>query len=402
MKGPKQREREHVNLSRPLTLFDPTEDYETLQELHRVRTPEVFGRMKAFYCVHLLRELWFQYYGTYISSLGLRHAILIDTQFTSDSNPLYYSERETFHVHKATRYLQDKLDQPENIDDADLFTACCLALHHEVRSARAYKIHVNGILALLTCLRTRRDVKTPFSLFRTLGLDIHFWNIEDICNSDALHSTCQHLAMTFDNHGDPVRERIDYMLELAANSIHGQAHLKYYLCVQYQLAILSQTDELNRRKQGRQLCKYSLQSLIANSWSWIEVVDYLDSSGHVQVLYSATSNGFHDIEGWLNLIIPNTMTSRSSNMSKIYYAVWNSLLYYVLVMSTTVITSNSLIEAILSDRFKAALARFYRGLLKVAQSHVHFRILGSIFFGASLTLEQESGIVLSNLFWSIY
>jgi hypothetical protein len=108
------------------------------------------------------------------------------------------------------------------------------------------------------------------------------------------------------------------------------------------------------------------------------VVDYLESSGLVQVLYSETSNGFHDTEGWLNLIIPNTMMSRSSNMFEIYYAVVNSLLYYLLVMSTTVITSNSLIEAILSDRFKAALARFYRGLLKVAQSPF-ILLSGSIF-----------------------
>ena len=66
-----------------------------------------------------------------------------------------------------------------------------------------------------------------------------------------------------------------------------------------------------------------------------------------------------------------------SYLSLIDCVVSNSLLYYVLVMSTTVITFNSLIEAILSDRFKAALACIYRGLLKVAQSQ--FMILGSIF-----------------------
>src|SRR4051812_32393591 len=110
VKGPKQREREQVNLSRPLTLFDPTEDYETLQELHRVRTPDIFQAMVGHFYVHLLRDLWFQYYGTYISSLGLRHAILIDTEFITDLNRLYYLERQTFHIHKATRHLQDKLD----------------------------------------------------------------------------------------------------------------------------------------------------------------------------------------------------------------------------------------------------------------------------------------------------
>jgi hypothetical protein len=354
-----KRQSGEVNLSRPITLFNLDQDYETLQELHHLRTAKVSDLTAVNIMVLLLRERWFQYYGPHITSPGLRHAILIGIRFRGSLN-LRYVERNDFHVDRASRYLQNKLDQPEKIEDADLFTACCLALHHWSRVKSEDHSHVDGILALLTCLRTRRNPKTAFSLFLPVAFDVLSLFFRDVCDGDALHFKCQEYALTF-NQRDLVKERKEYILGVAHQSPSAQTFLTFYLCNKSFGAVCQASEMLRRRHRRRQLCRHSLQIFIADAWSWIDVVKYLENHGNIRILYSGIGNNSYPIE-------PGQTPDKVSVHFEPYYwaTLTNSFMYFALILSTSVVTFPTINEAILSDRFGAGLSSLHYGLRELA------------------------------------
>lgn len=125
--------------SKPITMYDPLDDQETLQELGMLYDKRLL-KYRGRVIVVLLAKAFVSCYGQWISHRGLRHAVLTHTCGT-------HIIRSHIHALRAYQYLRQKLNSPTEIDDADLFTSFLLALCPSPNNN--LWIHTNGILAIM-------------------------------------------------------------------------------------------------------------------------------------------------------------------------------------------------------------------------------------------------------------
>lgn len=150
--------------SNPITTYDPSDDQETLQELGALYDRRLL-KYRGRVIVILLARAFVSGYGQWISHRGLRHVIL--THLCGPD-----TTRSQIHALQAYQHLQQKLNSPSEIDDADLCMSFLLALCRSPRSS--LRIHAEGTLAIMKHLSKRNLTcapSTPLSTLRPLIRD---------------------------------------------------------------------------------------------------------------------------------------------------------------------------------------------------------------------------------------
>src|SRR5436190_18273037 len=135
--------------SKAITTYDPSDDQETIRELGILYDHRLL-RYRGRALVVLLARAFISCYGQWISHRGLRHAILTHLCDT-------HGIRSHIHALHAYQYLQQKLNSPVEIDDADLCVSFLLALSRP--SNESLRIHANGAFAIMRHLSRRQKTK---------------------------------------------------------------------------------------------------------------------------------------------------------------------------------------------------------------------------------------------------
>ena len=134
-----------ITPSKPITMYDPSDDEESLRELGMLydnRLLQYRGRV----VVVLLAKAFVSCYGQWISHRGLRHALL--THLLYAPNEI----RSLEHSIRAYQYLRQKLDSQTEIDDADLCISFLLTI---CPFPNNFRPNSNGSLLIMKCLSER-------------------------------------------------------------------------------------------------------------------------------------------------------------------------------------------------------------------------------------------------------
>jgi len=210
----------------------------------------------------------FQYREPYIGSPGLRHAILSSIPLArfNDSGTYirFRSPRYAYHNQHAKQYLQRKLARPEELVDADLFTAIWLSM--DASSIKEIEVHMAGVGALLTWLQNRAKANCPLSNYRYMIWELAVSNILSICTDENI-IYYDLLATHHWTQGGRTRARLNYLQQLDSTKLTTFLVHQLHSCV-----VLHQNVQLQRRT-GRPLSNIRLQSILEDSESWIQVME---------------------------------------------------------------------------------------------------------------------------------
>ena len=347
----------HLDLSRVVPFFDPADDidYETIHEIRRVNlAPKWMASMRGMFTYYLFPH--FRYREPYIGSPGLRHAILSSITFPSWVGSGLCPPRYAYHTQQAKRYLQRKLDRPEELEDDDLFTAALLCKGAASRSIREIEAHTTGVTALLTWLQSRADPNCPLSSSRYMIWDIV---VAELLWKGADKNLIYDLLVTRPwTQGSPTRARLKYLNQLRTGSSFVGT-LKTFLTHQLQTYVILQENVLLQRRNGRHLSKIRLQSILEECESWIQVTGSLEF----------TDNLF-DVPEFRPEF--RYMTPTQYFLSKSSRPAWVTLrfhLYFYALVIYTSVNAGRTVQGLLSVRMSVAC--LYSKLLYIRQAQIY-------------------------------
>lgn len=188
--GPKTEAQ--LSLTKSVPIYDPSippEDVACLQYLYSTDMEILCGSIKLNVLARTLARL----YGPSVSYPGLRHMII--ALFISKSGirttSTYPTESGQSHVDIVIRELGQRLSNPIEIDESDIFVAYMLALWSGQTSLTAAEIHVEGVIAIMRHVSHKLGHlfhASPMVPFWALLRDEIFWLIR---KSNNFYRMCQ-------------------------------------------------------------------------------------------------------------------------------------------------------------------------------------------------------------------
>lgn len=269
--------------------------------------------------------------------------------FTTDN-------RKEFHIQETKRYLQRKLDRPEDIDDGDLITAACLAFSASIDGA---EVHIAGVSALFTCLQNQSSTTAPLSLFRSYIFDVVYGNYFPT------HFKSELFFNVYRTRQDCTRARLDY-IRMALQRPEFRNTIDFHVFVQFANQIRLQNRILSQRTKGQPLRKDHLQSALDDGLSWIEVIEQCEEANYTDGLFTGFLQGVHEMRAPQSELLIITSGSHNPDLGDVELRMAASY-YHLLIMISTINVSATILEALVSSKTTRSVVCLHRDLSKIGQ-----------------------------------
>jgi hypothetical protein len=183
----------------------PSEDAVSLHYLYSNDTNVLCGSIK----LDVLARVFARIYGPSISHSGLRNMIIALLISKSGSRTSTYPTlSEQRHVNITFKELKQKLSNPSEIDEGDIFVSYMLAVWYGDVDSTAIEVHVQGLFAIMRHLSQAKTFSSsPMAPFWALLRDEILWltrksaNCPRLCQDfrDVIGPKTLHQRQTYEN-----------------------------------------------------------------------------------------------------------------------------------------------------------------------------------------------------------
>lgn len=249
-----QVDRRNFEPSRPITVYDSSiqpEDVVKLQYLYVNDVRVLCGSVKLNAFARILARA----YGPAMTR-GLRN-MLIALSSTSDTetNSRSPTPSEQHHVDIAFRSLSQKLSNPSDIEESDIFVAYTLAMWSRNIDKTAAQAHIKGVLALMRHVTHNKGLSTsPMAPFWALVRDDILWLMR---KSDDSYGLCQDFRSILGP--KTIQQRRSYENEISRITPTSQGNTKLlfgrsmYTSVHSMVDLVRIVDHKSQSQKGTEL-----------------------------------------------------------------------------------------------------------------------------------------------------